>query len=637
MDLDEFEDDLRGLAGLSPRKETVPGEGAETAEKPQTASGAGQLQVSRLYTTVRTARLHMLASMSLRDGASRPMRSIGQLEPEDDARASRAVTSYRYEEKVNLTCTFSFEDLNCVSCLKAHKIMFRTGTRIRPEDMGPLLFILSDQHFPACLPPMVKGECVKILRIEDGGLEQLVTKLLKVVKGHVMPAGSVVQICSLSHLKAVGLEAYCGDMVKAIDLLWQKYRGGISTIHGFPLINCDLNDGTLLNSVVNAQKWYVSVLPKRARYIHNTANMVYGPLLKGAADETDDEGDRRRLPRGLLPSAGGSIFSTCSMGSTAKLVRRTEMATETAVVTAMLEEFNRTFSMGLARDIQFGRGLESKPNHREDEKEDFIVMVIGASHADRVCSYLEKEGLTVINLAKPGWKVNEDSVEEVRKLIEFELARSPSTAAVLFFGMDNCTYFGSTQIGSRQPAIRDSAGKHHLEGRLVMATRDDIKELARGMMPLMKQVNELQKVVVTPLPRYLWSKCCADPRHVANMGGDSYKSRMMDNLMDYRRWTREFFHKQKVCGLRVVVPSDLINLGKEGSDQTVELDLWSDDSVHLSNKGYEKLGKALAVIIRGQQSIPGSAPRAARRHAADSESLDRIVGGRVSKRWLTGE
>jgi len=112
-------------------------------------------------------------------------------------------------------------------------------------------------------------------------------------------------------------------------------------------------------------------------------------------------------------------------------------------------------------------------------------MVVGASHADWVSSYLEKEGLTVINLAKTGWKIDDGSVEEVRRKIEFELTRSPSTAAVIFMRMENCTYFGSTQIRTRQLAARDSAGTHHIEGRLVMATRNNIKELASSMMPIL--------------------------------------------------------------------------------------------------------------------------------------------------------
>jgi len=70
-------------------------------------------------------------------------------------------------------------------------------------------------------------------------------------------------------------------------------------------------------------------------------------------------------------------------------------------------------------------------------------------------------------------------------------------------------------------------------------------------MPLVNEVANIQKVGVTPLPRYLHGGCCGDQRHVTNRGGDNYVQKMMDAALDFRKWTREFFHKKKrvACGL----------------------------------------------------------------------------------------
>jgi len=628
LELDRYEKEMRELAGLSPRSGGER-QSSSAGDKSTTAQGSGIVSGSKLYQTVRTARLHALASMSLRDGASHPMRGVGYLEPSDDMRGRRVITSFRYSDKTNLTSTFGLEDLVCVGCERSHKIMFRSGTRVKPEDMGPLLVILSDQHFPACLTPTGRGECIKIIRIEDASLEQLVSKFLQAAKGHVVPAGTVIQICSLSHLKSVGLESYCGDLVKAIDSIWQKYRGGVTTVHGFPIANCLITDTTIINGAYNVYRWYVSVLPKRARYVHNTAKMAFSAFVKESESSGGHEdGERRRLPRGLLTTAGGSIFSTCGLQSTRAQVERTDIVRESHLLNSLIKEYNSTFSMGLAEKISLERKETalSTATGREG-KDDAIVMVIGASHADRLASVLEKEGLTIVNLARPGWTLTDTNVEAKRKEIVFELQRSPSTALVLFMCFDNSAYFGSTTIGSRHSATRDSSGTYHVEGRLVTARKDDIREMGAAILPLVNEVANIQKVVVTPLPRYLEGGCCGDQRHVTNRGSENYVQRMMEAALDFRKWTREFFHKQKAGGLRVVAPADVLEMEKKMREGEGVSELWDYDNVHLSGEGYAKLGAALAVIIRGQLGDPGSAPRAARRHVAELDSYE------GSNRW----
>jgi len=199
----------------------------------------------------------------------------------------------------------------CCSCDNKHKIMHRDTSRIKPEDMGPLMIVLTDHNFPACLPTISSGECVKIIRVEDASLETLTKKLFVITKGYVVPAGTVVTISSLSHLHAVGLEAYCADMVAALDSIWQKYRGAVTTVQGLPLVNADVSDAALINNAFNAYRWYISVLPKRGRYFHKTAKVAYRVYTTGTTCETQiDDGDRWHLPRSLLPNSAGALVQS---------------------------------------------------------------------------------------------------------------------------------------------------------------------------------------------------------------------------------------------------------------------------------------------------------------------------------------
>ncbi len=73
-------------------------------------------------------------------------------------------------------------------------------------------FVLSDWIFSPVLP-CNSGECFKIIRIEEGGLGELVTVWLEVTAGMALPAGSIGVIFSASHLHMEGLEGYLHDLL----------------------------------------------------------------------------------------------------------------------------------------------------------------------------------------------------------------------------------------------------------------------------------------------------------------------------------------------------------------------------------------------------------------------------------------
>jgi hypothetical protein len=96
-------------------------------------------------------------------------------------------------------------------------------------------FILSDQNFPPVLPAEGDRECLKIFRIEDATLDELVTSFMDLNRGFVIPAGSVVVLASANHLAWVGTASYAADFVRAREKLVGSMRGGIECVYGFPV------------------------------------------------------------------------------------------------------------------------------------------------------------------------------------------------------------------------------------------------------------------------------------------------------------------------------------------------------------------------------------------------------------------
>ena len=119
--------------------------------------------------------------------------------------------------------------------------------------------MLLDQSFPACIPTGGEGECLKIVRLEDGSLSDLVNIFLESVKKFVMPAGSIILLHSISHLAWAGPAAYCEDFVRARQKILAVYRSGLSVIGGLPLLANGCTDKNIVQDLATVSIWLETV------------------------------------------------------------------------------------------------------------------------------------------------------------------------------------------------------------------------------------------------------------------------------------------------------------------------------------------------------------------------------------------
>jgi hypothetical protein len=67
---------------------------------------------------------------------------------------------------------------------------------------------------------------VKIIRMENGSLSELVSCLLDVTRGGGIPTGSVILLFSASHLHMRGVSGYMRDYMEESNRLMAVSRGG---------------------------------------------------------------------------------------------------------------------------------------------------------------------------------------------------------------------------------------------------------------------------------------------------------------------------------------------------------------------------------------------------------------------------
>jgi hypothetical protein len=202
------------------------------------------------YSSVNSIRRGGKTNRSLRGGVRVEKTNIGTFANPDDDRINNCHTRFIVEKKQNISFSFDPATMMCYSCTA------RGGHAICGEEGGGArqCFILSDQTFPACLP-CGNGECVKIIRVEDGALSELVTVWLEITKGKQLPAGSVVILSSATHLLMEGLEGYVEDMIKSLKKIGSIFGGGIIATPGIPIFLGGCNSPELIRDVWDLMSW----------------------------------------------------------------------------------------------------------------------------------------------------------------------------------------------------------------------------------------------------------------------------------------------------------------------------------------------------------------------------------------------
>ena len=165
-----------------------------------------------------------------------------------------------------------------------------------------------------------------------------------------------------------------------------------------------------------------------------------------------------------------------------------------------------------------------------------------------------------------------------------------------------------------------------MEGKLILGGRETIKEILNISMPLLRAGGALNKIVLSPLPRYIVSPCCADANHTTNLADKNYGTVMGEQLADIHGWLKELLYGKRIKNHKCVCPSSLLGFD-EGISAGELAAIWGRNPVHMTQIGYDKEARELIKVIETCNSWKRNCP--AQTGSADS-SMDSGRGGRRS-------
>jgi hypothetical protein len=211
---------------------------------------------------------------------------------------------------------------------------------------------------------------------------------------------------------------------------------------------------------------------------------------------------------------------------------------------------------------------------------------------------------TVVNLN--GNKITAAAVDEAATRLKEIVSTSVGKVTIVYSIFDNNSFFAVSDDGTKMlPTKRGDGGdnRYHVPGWLEVADHSVYKALVNTSIPLLRAGGEMEKIIFSPLPRYL-IPCCGDDNHIVNRSESGFREEMMAKLAEAKKSIRDLVFGKKLCNFKVMDPLHIMYGGENGGEGQ-RRGLWRLDPVHPSEDGYDSL---LSGIIAERESISFNRP-----------------------------
>ena len=121
--------------------------------------------------------------------------------------------------------------------------------------------------------------------------------------------------------------------------------------------------------------------------------------------------------------------------------------------------------------------------------------------------------------------------------------------------LDNNAYYCLGEDGTLSLPGKLLDGKYHVVGELRVASKEQTRALLKLAAPILKSCPGVKKVLVSCIPRYTASRCCADSGHLT--GGENGLARVLTDLAAMRRTARSFLFTERLSNVQIVDPPQL--------------------------------------------------------------------------------
>ena len=141
----------------------------------------------------------------------------------------------------------------------------------------------------------------------------------------------------------------------------------------------------------------------------------------------------------------------------------------------------------------------------------------------------------------------------------------------------------------------DMIAKKSVHGNITWATDKSIEETVCGLRTALGVIDDQHKIIIPPIPRYMFGGCCADGSHAPNTKDlDHAKDTLTDHIRIRNKLKQCIITKGKSNTRILDVISALAGEQQAPTERIKALRTHTHpDNVHLTTQGYQLIAKAI--------------------------------------------
>jgi hypothetical protein len=497
----------------------------------------------------------------------------------------------------SISASFDPAKLVCISCSTEHPVICKS----------PSVFLFSDQNFVSSIGSSTK-DCVNVVRVENASLLELYDTAKEILGNATLPEGSIFMFGSVSYLSRIGTSAYAKDWTDISALSVETWHGA-KICPLIPLIRSECV-GSVVRELNELSLWLEEIYDSDPQGLHEVWRglvVAMDSCSTGTTSLDVIESYKVLLPGSLQCRTLNKPVTFCSSSSRPVTFLGLPKDRCDELLGLLLTNIFNNFRACSRPEDYLARAAEKT---KKSEKNEQKVILIGASNMHRASRYFEDSELLFENHCVPGWTPTADNVKKMSDLVE---DKANGGAAFVFDILSNSALRFEQFDGTTALPFK-SNGTYHLGGRVTPTPIGTFKKVMEHVLPILKAKGNKACIIIPPLPRYIFSRCCNDKSHCTNVDEKDFPEKLLSGFI--QQWN-ELIKSLVQNGLTNFKVLDVccVTLGATTAsilERLTELRTVSaGDGVHFNSNGYQNLAQRTISCLR---SIMTEKPKSARKH-----------------------